>query len=154
MLKQSILTVLMAGALTSGAAFANAQDTRPFDPARDRIVYVNENATNITGEVTSIQGLKFLTLTAEGTIVGVNMATLPYNPTDPAYTPQLEVGDVVTINGTTSTLDPAELDAREVVAIKKSWQTQATFGQRLIADDFDEIAPAAGDVDFRHRDLN
>ena len=149
MLNRTLMTALMAGALVCGATAATAQDTRLFDPARDNYNYpVTTNAlAQLTGEVTSIQGLKFLTLTPEGEIIGVDMAEMPYNPTDPSYDPPLETGDTVTLTGYVSSADPAEIVARDIVSIRKPWNDYASVGQRLIDSDAPEmIAPAAGDM--------
>jgi len=143
-----IAAALLAGGLTIAIPAMAQQDApRPFDPARD--VYMYEPAPNdfseLTGTVTSIQGLKFMTLTRAGTIVGVDMAELPYNPTSPEYEPRLEIGDTVILTGYVSDL-PNEVMAREIVGVKKSFMASAE-GQRLILveDNPADIAPAAGD---------
>lgn len=150
MFKKTIYTALLAGALTmsAGAAMA-AGEVRPFDPARDSLNYATTAETiTITGEVTSIQGLKFFVLGDNGGIMGVDIASMPYNPTNAnEYEPAIEKGDIVSLRGEPSTLAENELTAREVLAVQKSWQSRPVFGQRLIQDDeeLSTIQPAAGE---------
>jgi hypothetical protein len=149
---------LLAGALTVGATGAMAAgENRPFDPARDDLSYnVTADTVTVTGEVTSIQGMKFLILGEDNRIVGVNMAELPYNPTDDSlYEPAIAKGDTVSIRGDISTLAENEVLAREVLSVRKSWQDRPVLGQRLETDeDFNAIMPAAGDEPMKRDRFN
>lgn len=151
MLNRNLLTAaLVAGGLAIAAPAMAQQDTpRPFDPSRDIYMYtsVPNDAAGLIGTVTSIQGLKFMTLSSTGDIVGVDMAELPYNPTSPEYEPRLEIGDTVTLTGYVSDM-PNEIIVRDIVNVKKPFMASAK-GQRLIIADEDpaSISPAAGGDD-------
>ena len=143
-----IAAALVAGGLSIALPAAAQSDApRPFDPSRDVYLYKpvpNESAA-LRGTVTSVQGLKFMTLSDTGAIVGVDMAELPYNPTSPEYEPRLEVGDTVILIGYISDM-PNEIMAREIISVKKPFMVSAE-GQRLIIEENHpaDIAPAAGD---------
>jgi hypothetical protein len=146
--RKLIAAALFAGGLTIALpAMAQSDAPRPFDPARDVYLYnpVPNDYAALTGTVTSIQGLKFMTITDAGTIVGVDMAELPYNPTSPEYEPRLEIGDTVTLTGYVSDM-PSEVTAREIVSVKKPFMASAEGQRLIIEDEFPaDIAPAAGD---------
>lgn len=127
MFKKSIYTAITAGALLFGAA-AHAE------------------TITVTGQITSFNGMKALAVSPEGQIIGFNLATMPYNPTNPQLEPRLEKGDIVTFTGTASETDPVLLDATALVALQKPWENRVTYGQRLPdrEDELSAIAPAAG----------
>jgi|GEM_PF-3185461 len=92
-------------------------------------VYDTVGSTELSGEVGSFNAMSFQLLTANG-VHNIDMVEMPYNPASKDMEPRLQPGDMVTLRA--DQVSGATYMARNIVAIKKSYEPVATRGQVYI----------------------